>query len=100
MFTTRMATERTSPKPFTDLEREIVKQVAALRTMAGLEQDQMGLPRNTYGSIERLDRHATMGQLDAIVSAIVRTGETDLTDVADLIARAERVLRIKRGSLG
>lgn len=94
------STQRTSPVPFTDLEREVVKQLIALRTMARLEQGDMGMSRATYGSIERTERHATMGQLDTIVAAIVATGETDLVDVADLIARAERVLRIKRGTLG
>ena len=86
---------RTSTKPFTDLEREVVSQVIGLRTMAGLEQDGLGLPRATYGSIERLERHADMSQLDAIVASIVATGRTDLRDMSDLIGRAERALRYR-----
>ena len=90
-----MTTARTSTKPFTDLEREVVRQVVGLRTMAGLDQDGLGLPRGTYGSIERLERHADMSQLDAIVGAIVATGRTDLRGVSDLIGRAERALHYR-----
>lgn len=85
-----------SPVPFTDLEREIVRQVAALRAMAGLDQGQMGMHRNTYGSIEREERHATWGQLDAIVTALTATGRTDLKDMTDLIRRAERAVRMRQ----
>lgn len=83
---------------FTALEIEVARQIAGLRAMAGLDQDQMGLARETYGSIERCERHADMAQLDAIVGALVASGCTDLragAAMADLIGRAESALRYR-----
>lgn len=89
-------TSRASTRPFTDLEREIVRQIAGLRAIAGLDQDQMGMPRGTYGAIERCDRHADMSQLGRIVAAIVATGRTDLRGMSDLIARAEAAIQYRQ----
>lgn len=84
-----------SQKPFTAYENRVIGALRAVREASGVDQIPLSraaeLSRNTYGRIERGERHADIDQLSRIMTAMtdLAVRQTNVRSLYDLLAYAE-----------
>jgi len=80
---------------FTDYEKRVINALRTVREVSGVDQIPLslaaGMGRNRVGQIERLERHATLGVLERLLTAAAKlsTRRTNVRTVSDLLAVAE-----------
>lgn len=87
--------------PFTEYEIRVIDCLLAVRETSGVDQIPLsyeaGMSRNTYGRIERRERHADLDQLSRIMAAMTRLARrrTNVRTLFDLLAYAEGKIKLQ-----